>query len=379
MALSKLVRAAIVACVVAGSLALGAVGPTTMWAADAAAPRRARATIRWEHVPLGEAVNRLADVLNADVLVDRRVDPSGLVSLAIRNGSMIEILAQLAEDRSLGVAELGTLVYLGPCRSAEMLRTLAALRRQDVTALPGQRRMALERQHAVDWPRLTQPRQLVVDLLRERGWRVRRADLIPYDLWPAGRLPRLPLSDQLTVLLVGFDLTFRVDPDQRAVEIMAIGAPVRLARSYRWPVGTPPDADLLRRQFPDSLLHVDGRTVQLEGRLEDHERLAEMLQPARPGRQPPRQRRETRQAFTLRVEDQPAGVVLRQVERQLGLAIEVDEPAIRAAGLSLERRVSLSVDGADLDELLEAILAPAGLDFARQGQRVKVFPRRAQR
>ena len=121
------------------------------------------------------------------------------------------------------------------------------------------------------------------------------------------------------------------------MEIVAIGSsPCVCVASYRWPAGTPPDADLLRRQFPDSLVHVDGRTVQLEGRLEDHERLAEMLQPARPGRQPPRQRRETRQAFTLHVEDQPAGVVLRQVERQLGLAIEVDEPAIRAAGLSLD-------------------------------------------
>ena len=130
--------------------------------------RTHRATIRWEHVSLAEAVSRLADVLNADVLVDRRVDPSELVSLAIRNGSMIEILSQLAEDRSLGVAELGTLVYLGPRRSAEVLRTLRALRRQDVAALPDSSAWHSS-QHAVDWPRLTQPRQLVVDLLRERG------------------------------------------------------------------------------------------------------------------------------------------------------------------------------------------------------------------
>jgi hypothetical protein len=37
--------------------------------------------------------------------------------------------------------------------------------------------------------------------------------------------------------------------------------------------------------------------------------------------------------------------------------------------------VSFTVDNATADELLDALLAPAGLTHAREGQAVRVFPR----
>jgi hypothetical protein len=65
--------------------------------------------------------------------------------------------------------------------------------------------------------------------------------------------------------------------------------------------------------------------------------------------------------------------VLGQLSERLGLAIEMDRQSIDAAGLSLDRRVSFQVEDADLDELLAALLEPAGLDFKRNGKRLQVF------
>jgi hypothetical protein len=374
VAMTRLVRLAMITCTVVGWIALAGVWPTMV---AAAGTQHARATIHWDHVPLGEAVARLADVLEVDVLVDRRVDPNQRVSLTARDASAEEILAQLAADRSLGVSHLGTLLYLGPRAAADELRTLAAVRQQEVAGLPGEERAALDRKQVANWPRLTEPRQLVVGLLRERGWDVRQAELIPHDLWPAGRLPALTLSDQLTALLVGFDLTFRLVPGRRAVEIVAIDEPVRLARRYQLPAGSPLDVHILRRQFPEASVHVEGQSLQLVGQLEDHERLTEMLQRQGARREAIPQKRPARRVFTLHVEDQPVGTVLRQLERQLGLEIDVDDAAVRAADLSLDRRVSLAVEGVGLDELLDALLAPAGLDYERDAERVRVFPRSA--
>lgn len=368
------VRLTLVACTVAGLIAAGR--PTGPPLALAAGSQHARATIHWDRVPLGEAVARLADVLKADVIVDRRVDPSQRVSLAARDASGPEILSQLAAANSLGVSHLGQLMYLGPHRSADELRTLAELRRQDVAGLPRDERTALRRAQAVHWPQLTEPRELIVGLLSERGWTVRRAELIPHDLWPTGRLPALALSDQLTALLVGFDLTYRIVPGQRAVEITEIERPVRLARRYRWPAGSRPDGSLLRQQLPDSSVRVEGQAVEIDGRLEDHERLVEMLAGRTTARRPTPPRRPARRLFTLHIEEQPVGVVLRQLGRQLDLTVDVDDAAVRAAGLSLDRRVSLSVDGVELDELLSALLAAAGLDYQRDGNRLTIFPRR---
>jgi hypothetical protein len=53
----------------------------------------------------------------------------------------------------------------------------------------------------------------------------------------------------------------------------------------------------------------------------------------------------------------------------------VDEAAIRRSGRSLDRRVSFAVENVELDELLEALLQPAGLAFERDGTRVRIGPR----
>jgi hypothetical protein len=55
--------------------------------------------------------------------------------------------------------------------------------------------------------------------------------------------------------------------------------------------------------------------------------------------------------------------------------IEFDEASIRAAGLSPDTRVSFSVENSDQGALLDAMLAPAGLDYRREGERLIVVPR----
>jgi len=61
---------------------------------------------------------------------------------------------------------------------------------------------------------------------------------------------------------------------------------------------------------------------------------------------------------------------------RLHWAIQIDEVAIRAAGISLDQRVSFSVENADQDKLLDALLTPAGLDYRVEGEKVRIIPRR---
>ena len=82
-----------------------------------------------------------------------------------------------------------------------------------------------------------------------------------------------------------------------------------------------------------------------------------------------------KQVFTLRVENQPVGKVLEQLGRRLGWKLAVDEAAIRAAGRSLDAQVSFAVENADEDQLLDALLAPAGLKAERDGDSVRIMPR----
>jgi hypothetical protein len=299
--------------------------------AQHAAPLRRSVAIHWQRVPLGDALLRLERAFDATIFRDRRVDPNARVSLDIQASSIHEVLMPVAAQHALGVAALRGLVYLGPPAPAEQLPAVAEARLQDVARLPGRQRAALLRQRRLMWPRLTEPRRLITSLLEEGGWQVHGTDRIAHDLWPAGELPEMALAEQLTVLLVGFDLTFEIRANERAIAV-----------------------------------------VPLEGREPIRPSAAAPVQAAPPPAQRPR---KTKQVYTLRVEQQPVGVVLRELTKRLNWAIEIDDEAIRGAGRSLETRVSFTVDDAEQDELLEALLRPAGLDFRREGARIKIVPR----
>jgi hypothetical protein len=83
---------------------------------------------------------------------------------------------------------------------------------------------------------------------------------------------------------------------------------------------------------------------------------------------------ETKQIYSLRVEAKPVGAVVSEIARRLNWQIEFDKAAIEAAGLSLDKHVSFTVEDVEQEELLEAVLGPAGLAFRREGARIIVVP-----
>jgi hypothetical protein len=332
-----------------------------------------RATIHWERVPLRDAVGRLNELFDEPIFVDRRLDPTQRISLNVEAATLQEVLERLSASASLGVSELPRLHYLGPPTAAGQLRTVAAVRREDVGQLSAARRGALQRKQAVTWPRITEPRQLITALIERRGWRIGGAERIPHDLWPAGELPALELSDQLTVLLVGFDLSFETKPAEQTLEIVPL-RPVTVNRRYPLQ-GEFSNPDGLLRQVPAAQARMEGGTISIDARLEDHERLAELLRGRTPRARRGTVRPSPKQVYTLRVQEQPVGAVLNELGSRLGWSIEIDSDAVRAAGLSLEKRVSFSVANSDEEELLDALLRPAGLDYRREGEKLKIVPR----
>ncbi len=298
------------------------------------------ATIHWENVPLREAVARLADGFETSVFVDRRLDPRRRLRLHLEDATLQRIVEQVAVDNTLGVSQWGSLVYLGPATTTEDLKlvpltAVAAQRGEEIAQLPDAARRMFFEEKAMAWPRLTVPRDLIVGAIRQRGWHVRGETSISHDLWPAGTLPALPFHVQLTVLLIGFDQTFRVLPNDRTIEIV----PFDVGQQPRVPAG-------LSERFPGK-----GRQAAANTPL------------------------PTRQVYTLSVQEQPVGDVLRMLANRLEWQLEIDQAAIRAAGLSLDRRVSFAVENADEDALFEALLEPAGLTVQRAGDRRRIIPR----
>jgi hypothetical protein len=332
-------------------------------------------TIEWKRVPLQNALGRLKEEFDEPVFVDRRVDPTQRVSLEIEGAILGQVLRRISATASLGYSKLSPIHYLGPPEAAEQLRTVAAAREADISRLPARLRTALEVKKPMSWPRLTEPRQLITEVVARRGWRIGGAERIPHDLWPAGELPPMSLPKQLTLLLIGFDLNFAIKPAERTLEIMPL-EPVTIRREYRLPSRSAAAIEPLRQVLAESKSHrLDSTNLIVDARIEQHEQLAELLSSRAVEARAGRVARQTRQLYTLRVQEQPVGTVLNELAARIGWSMDVDSEAIRAAGLSLERRVSFSVENSGEDELLEAVLLPAGLNYVREGERLRIVPR----
>ena len=341
--------------------------------------------VAWSRTPLRDSLERLsvsvARPRRLAVMLDRRVDPGQKLDLELNDVPLREAIMQIAGHCDLGVSMFGPVVYIGPRHVTERMRTLVALRNEDVRQLPRRQQRTFMQLRPWRWNELTTPRALLGSLEKEMGISIGGLARVPHDLWPAMDLPPLSLVDRLTLLGGAFDLTFRIAPNGRSVELVSIVPPVFLERSYsyRQRGGRLPKG--LVALVPQATLEIANDRLIVRGLLEDHEIVADVLQGklvssagraqnhAHPGEK----------VFTLVVEPQPVGPLVRQIARQLGLELIFHQAALEAAGVSLETVVSFDVQSVPLDQLLQAALKPAGMTFSRQGKTIEIRPASAGR
>lgn len=297
---------------------------------------RAAATIHWRGVTIREAVERLKSLFHDSILVDRRVDPYLHVDLDISAISTEQVLSAVAAQHELGVARLRNLVYLGPISSAQQLHSLVSQRSREIARLPRDARSSFMRRQPLRWQRLSEPRHLVSSIVEAPGGHILNAERIPFDLWDANELPTMSMVESLTILLIGFDLSFELRADDRSVEITPLTTPAN-RKSTPLPT-TRHSGNVGLQTIPDA-----------------------------PG---------ARQVYTLRVQEKPVGAVLRELASRLNWSLQIDEVAIRAAGKSLDTRVSFSVENAAREKLLDTLLTPAGLKYRVDGNTIRVIPQR---
>ncbi|MBN2291648.1 MAG: hypothetical protein JXM70_04435, partial [Pirellulales bacterium] len=331
----------------------------------------------WESVPLRSGLERLSQAHDVTIFLDRRVDPGKIITFSAKDIPLFDLLSKMAEHEGLAVTSLGKVVYMGPPPAARLLKTLAAICHDEISGKSLHRRTGIQIDHAMDWPVLTVPREYLTLLASERRVRFVGLDRVPHDLWPAGQLPAMPFADQLTLLLIGFDLKIRPLSDGSGLEIVPITGKEQLTRQYHLPARQLRNLQKIKQIVPNAHVSSDRQTVVVRGLAEDHEQIADVLYGQGSMRTeqslPPRGRRAQKQ-YTLRIVEKPIGPVLRQLASSLGLDIVFDDTAIQEAGISLTQRVSFTVEKGSLDDLLTAAVEPAGLAYHLHGKTLYIAP-----
>jgi hypothetical protein len=290
----------------------------------------ARVSVAWEGQQLVAALQRLADSQRLPLWIDRRVDPNAPIELTVNDRPLRDVLNSVAAPHGWAATPYHGVLYFGPKQTADELLTLSALARQSIAKAPPDMRSRWLKPQAWAIARLSEPRELLKQLARSAGATVVDDREVPHDLWPERNLPPMSALDRAVLLLSGFDLTCQISADSRKLRVVPIKRPLKLIGP------APPTASRTRQPRPRSAAT---RTVQ---------------------------------RFTLKIENQPAGRVLDQLARQVQLEVEWDAALQQTPALGREANVSCDVHEADLDELLTAVLTPAGLAFEREEKKVSI-------
>jgi hypothetical protein len=321
----------------------------------------------WAENPLLGALGTFARVQNVAVLLDRRIDPSRKITLSLKQSPLGDSLAAIAMTGELGVTLAGPVVFFGPVESTAKLRTLVYLREEDARKLPPVAAKVFFQAKPLAWNDFAKPREILELLGRENHLTIPNLESIPYDLWPAADLPPMTLTERISLIAFQYDLTFTIAPGGKKIELVPIPPDIRLVRSY--PGGKNPEesAKRIAELVPKAEVQLAGETVMVKGMLEDHERIDTPRQPA--GRNPATNTNSdlSDKRFTLTVAEKPLGPLLKQLAKQIGLQLQMDESALDQAGITLDQRVSFKVEDATIDELLQAAIKETPLKFRRQG------------
>lgn len=288
----------------------------------------------WTGTRLRDAVYRLAAANNMAVVMDRRVDPDRPLNLTLSQTPLCEVWRHIADDNGIGISWFGPVMYLGPTSAATNLQAIAALRLEELQTAPADLRRLFAMTRPLAWADIAEPRQIVAQLAGEAKLRVANPEFVPHDLWFHCELPPLPLIDRLSLVLVEFDATFRIDAAARTITLVPIPETVTPAQT----AGKSPQA-------------------------------APAVRPATSTPQTP-----GKKVYTLKAKDLTLAQLIAALKAK-GLKIRVDDTALAAAKLSLDRPTTVDVQNVSLVELLEQAAEPLGLTAREVGDAVEIAPR----
>ena len=326
----------------------------------------------WHDTPLGDALRRLGASQSVAVFIDRRVDPSVKVSIDIHDVSLREAFRQIArqQHQKLGIGFCGPVVYIGPPLTTARLATLAERNNERAAKLPMETRKRMLSKRELEWPRLSEPRWIVRKLCAESGLEFPTAKTIPHDLWAAGDYPRMTMAERLTLVLAGFGYNYRIEAEEKRMQLTSFPPAVAIQRSYDLSPGSP-KLEAIADRFPQATVEQAGGQATIRSTLEDHWSIERMLGIRRPA--PLRNADPSHQRFTLNVKDKPLKTVVDLIAQRLNVEVTF------AAGIDAQdqmQRVSFSVQDATRQQLFDAIVDPAGLAAQLRGNQLRIKRKR---
>ena len=287
---------------------------------------------------LRDSLDMFTKSQNLCFLLDRRIDPGTILEFRVSNRTTREACALLADSLGLGFCEIGPVAYIGPKDAAAKLNAMRSVQQKYLTASnSSELTKKLSAPISVKTQKLRTPREILTIAAGKSGLTWTNLDAIPHDLWPELDFKDVPAADLFSLLLIGFDKTFKVSSNGMEISVVAF----------------PDQLDQLAQATLKSPKPTQSDTSSKQSNSTQSTSLSKLR-------------------FSITIQEQKADEVLKSLADKIGLKLEIDNESLRKKGISLDKTVSFSVQNASVNKLFQTLLQQVGCKHTITGKTIKI-------
>lgn len=337
----------------------------------------------WSSEPFRAILTTIAANRRVSVVLDRRLDPSRELQVAIKDVTLAAALRELALRDNGHLCIPGNFVYLGPESATKRLRTLIELRSQELKSkdlgVAASRQTELQRRRTVNWPDLQSPKEILESICTLYRIRCENPDILPHDLWAAARLPDANFVESISTVLIQFDLTFQWRDKGEQFEIVPLPERALIERKY-----TPNRKAIndlvsqLQDEVPDAQIQKVNNSLIVQATVEDHEAIDETIRgssntqirkasPLKPVKQ---------RSFTFSSNQPVPLIALMKKLEESDIRFEYDPKELQAAGVDLDRKIDLDVKNMPAPAFFKSIFDSSQIEFEFDQTTIKLRPKK---
>lgn len=324
-------------------------------------------------------LQRLSQVKQVAILLDRRIDPSQRIEINIAAEGFTNGIQQLVAPVGCDTSVVADTIIVGPTESVRFLRTRLEFARDELdeeVELSPKQQFNLLRRYPLTWERLTTPREILQLISDRYHIGIENLNEVPHDLWSAGTIAYPNFVEGMLIVLAQYELSFAW-LDENHIRIVPEIPDVGINQGHKPKGMSLKEAlALVKQKFPNLVMRPYQGTVLFTGTVEEHEEVAylvgEKLRPkVKESHQPSAKLRDLR--FTFRMVDKPFGSLMATLQQQ-GVDVRYDAEQINAANINLATEMSLELNEATIDQLLEKSCEKVGLTYRIEGDVVFLIP-----
>ena len=185
-------------------------------------------------VELHSFLERYSELYEFPFFIDRRVDPTTLVSGSYTDVPLVSALADLLEKIDLSYCVVDNVfLYIGPKQAAGEALLLFYLKRSQLfEEYPRQIAEKLSATIDFEIPPYTEPQKSFQALAKRSRLKFSGFDKTPFDLWRGVTLENVAVADVLTIMTIGFNVDYRYDSPSGSIKPATLNRRQKVMRYY---------------------------------------------------------------------------------------------------------------------------------------------------